>query len=204
VAEAEEEATGLVPRAYSTVLAEPSASSSFAGVSVHRIPPSQRCGPRPARCAAAIYEFLEQRGHVAEGDAIVVHGWPVQFLPAESPLLTEAVQQAVPVDFEGVPTRVMTAEHLMAIALQTGRAKDIARLLAFLESGTVDEAALTAILNRHGLVDAWSRFKQNYLSKPRARSPPKSWSRNASAARRWRNCPTPRKCVSWKSSARPP
>ncbi len=113
-----------------------------------------------------IYEFLQQRGHVPEGDAIVIHSWPVQFLPAESPLLTEAVQQAVAVDFEGVPTRVMTAGHLMAIALQTGRAKDFTRLLAFVESGVVDEVALAAILKRHGLVDAWGRFKQNYRPNP--------------------------------------
>lgn len=81
-----------------------------------------------------IYDFLGQRAHLPEGDAIVIHGWPVQFLPAESPLLTEAVRQATAVDFEGVPTRVMTAEHLMAIALQTGRAKDFSRILAFVES----------------------------------------------------------------------
>jgi len=113
-----------------------------------------------------IYEFLRQRGHMPEGDAIMIHGWPVQFLPAESPLLIEAVQQAVEVDFEGVPTRVMTAEHLMAIALQTGRAKDFARLLAFHESGAADETQLATILNRHGLVDAWSRFKQNQQPPP--------------------------------------
>lgn len=111
-----------------------------------------------------IYEFLERRGHVPEGDAIVVHGWPVQFLPAESPLLTEAVQQAADVDFEGVPTRVITAEHLMAIALQTGRAKDFSRLLMFIESGAVHDEKLRAIINRHGLIDAWSKFEQNYLS----------------------------------------
>jgi hypothetical protein len=49
-----------------------------------------------------IYDFLCARGHEAEGDAINICGWPVQFLPAESPLLREAVEQAVNVDFEGV------------------------------------------------------------------------------------------------------
>ena len=37
-----------------------------------------------------IYDFLNARGHIAEGDAIVIHGWPVQFLPAETPLLRAA------------------------------------------------------------------------------------------------------------------
>lgn len=113
-----------------------------------------------------IYEFLAQRGHQPEGDAIMIHGWPVQFLPAESPLLAEAVQHAITVDFEGEPTRVMQAEHLMAIALQTGRGKDFSRLLAFIESGVTDFGKLSEIIQRHGLVDAWSKFESNYLSNP--------------------------------------
>ena len=112
-----------------------------------------------------IYEFLLNRGHEAEGDAIVIHGWPVQFLPAESPLLSEAVQQATDVDFEGVPTRVMTAEHLMAIALQTGRGKDYTRLLTFVESGAADSLKFQGILARHGLLAAWKKFELNFLPK---------------------------------------
>lgn len=110
-----------------------------------------------------IYEFLRSRGHEPEGDAVNVCGWPVQFLPAEAPLLKEAVEQAVAIDFEGVPTRVMTAEHLAAIALQTGRAKDYTRLLAFVESGRLDSTQLTDILTRHHLLEAWTRFETTYL-----------------------------------------
>jgi hypothetical protein len=69
----------------------------------------------------------------------------------------------VAIDFEGVPTRVMTAEHLAAIALQTGRAKDYTRLLAFVESGRLDTTQLTDILTRHHLLEAWTRFETTYL-----------------------------------------
>ena len=113
-----------------------------------------------------IYEFLKSRGHTAEGDAVVIHGWPVQFLPAETPLLREAVNEAREIDFEGVPARVMTAEHLMSVALQTGRLKDFARLLAFVESKVADATRLDDILKRHVLVDAWQRFEQRYLKNP--------------------------------------
>ena len=113
-----------------------------------------------------IYDFLKARGPAAEGDAIVVHGWPVQFLPAESALLREAVEQAREIDFEGVPARVMTAEHLMAIALQTGRAKDHARLVAFVESGVADAEALRQIFARHGLTATWEDFARKYLKTP--------------------------------------
>ncbi len=110
-----------------------------------------------------LYDFLQARGHAAEGDAILVHGWPVQFLPAEAGLLREAVEQASEIDFEGVPARVMTAEHLMAIALQTGRGKDFARLLTFVEARAADDSRLHDILARHGLESAWKQFQQNYL-----------------------------------------
>ena len=111
-----------------------------------------------------VYDFLKARGHMPDGDAVMVHGWPVQFLPAESVLLREAVEQARDVDFEGVPARVMTAEHLMAIALQTGRGKDFARLLTFVESQAADAVKLRDLLERHGLGAAWKRFEQNYLN----------------------------------------
>ena len=60
--------------------------------------------------------------------------------------------------------RVFTAEHLAAIALQTGRAKDKARLLQFIESAALDAARFQALLTRHGLMDAWQRFERQFLS----------------------------------------
>ncbi len=111
-----------------------------------------------------IYDFLQARGHAPDGDAVMVHGWPVQFLPAESLLLREAVESAREVDFEGVSAWVMQAEHLMAIALQTSRGKDFARLVTFMESGVGDEVKLRDILKRHDLIAKWQRFEQNYLS----------------------------------------
>ncbi|MGC3991946.1 MAG: hypothetical protein QM796_20100 [Chthoniobacteraceae bacterium] len=111
-----------------------------------------------------IYDFLKTRGHVADGEAIMVHGWPVQFLPAESALLHEAVEEARTIDFEGVPARVMLAEHLMAIALQTARSKDFARLIAFVEGKVADRTKLNEILSRHHLLEAWNRFERNYFT----------------------------------------
>ncbi len=41
-----------------------------------------------------IYEACTKLGYQAEGEAIRIEGWPVQFLAATSPLLEEAVNQA--------------------------------------------------------------------------------------------------------------
>ena len=57
----------------------------------------------------------------------------------------------------------MTAEHLMAIALQTGRAKDHARLVMFVEAGIADMDRLRDILARHSLLDAWAKFEKRFL-----------------------------------------
>lgn len=90
----------------------------------------------------------------------------MQFLPAESALLREAVEQAREIGFEGTPARVMSAEHLTAIALQTGRGKDFARLLTYVETDCADTAKLHDILARHGLVPAWQHFEQTFLHNP--------------------------------------
>ena len=110
-----------------------------------------------------IYEACAKLGYHAEGDAIQIEGWPVQFLPASQPLLEEAVREAVTRESAGLTTRVMTAEHLMAIALQTGRAKDHARLVMFVEAGIADMVRLRDILARHSLLDAWAKFEDRFL-----------------------------------------
>jgi len=118
---------------------------------------------QPILTLRPVYDFLRARGYQPQGESVVIGNWPVQFLPAETPLLREAVEQAPTHDYEGVPARVMSAEHLMAIALQTGRAKDYARLVAFVEAAVADAARLDDILGRHGLREAWQRFKSRYL-----------------------------------------
>ena len=111
-----------------------------------------------------IFDYLETRGGTMEGEYIVIAGWPVQFLPPNSPLVEEALAQGVEKDVAGTPARVFTAEHLAAIALQTGRAKDKARLLQFIEAGALDALRFQELVSRHGLVAAWQRFQQQFLS----------------------------------------
>jgi len=87
----------------------------------------------------------------------------VQFLPPYDLLTEEALAQAVETEVERVRTSVMTAEHLVAIALKTGRGKDFARILQFIESGVPGADQLDAILTRHGLLEKWDRFGYKFL-----------------------------------------
>ena len=110
-----------------------------------------------------IFTYLRDRGCTMEGEHIVIAGWPVQFLPANSNLLQEALVAAVEKSVEGTSARVFTAEHIAAIALQTGRAKDKARVLQFIEANAVDLGRVREILTRHGLNGNWQQFEQQFL-----------------------------------------
>jgi len=110
-----------------------------------------------------IFTYLRDRGCTMEGGHIVIAGWPVQFLPANSNLLQEALVAAVEKSVEGTSARVFTAEHIVAIALQTGGAKDKARVLQFIEENAVDLGRVREILTRHGLNGNWQQFEQQFL-----------------------------------------
>jgi hypothetical protein len=63
-----------------------------------------------------LYEDLRRRGYAEEGECVTIEGVPVQFLPAYNALIEEAVSQACDTPYEQTPTRVLRAEHLIAIA----------------------------------------------------------------------------------------
>ena len=113
-----------------------------------------------------IYDYLASRGCKAKKEYIVIEGWPVQFLPPSDALEEEALQQAAETEVEHVRTWVITAEHLVAMALKTARAKDFARILQFVEAGVLNAKKLDAILRRHGLLEKWEQFGVKFLRGP--------------------------------------
>jgi hypothetical protein len=112
---------------------------------------------------APIYEYLKARGGKVVDEYIEIGGWPVQFLPPSNDLETEAVAEAVAATVEGVRTWVMSAEHLIAIALRVGRSKDHSRILQFIEQAAVNRQKLQSILERNGLTSKWNSFERKYL-----------------------------------------
>ena len=113
---------------------------------------------------APIYDYLKRHGGRPESEHIVIGGWPVQFLPVSNALEQEALTQAIQAEVDTVATWVIGAEHLVAIALQTGRSKDHARILQFLEQSVIDDEKLKRILEAHGLMAKWGKFKARFLN----------------------------------------
>ena len=106
-----------------------------------------------------IYDFLKQRGATEEREHLWLAGTLVQLIPAYDALTEEAVREAIEKTVGQTKTRVMRVEHLIAIALKTGRAKDYTRIALLLEEAEVDDARLRNILDRHQLQDRWEKYR---------------------------------------------
>lgn len=101
-----------------------------------------------------VYATLRERGYTpdqVQHECVQIEGIPVQFLPVHNELLQEAMGRAQVFDYDGVPTQVLTAEDLVAIALQTGRTKDFLRVTAFVQASILRKTLLNEILTRHHL-----------------------------------------------------
>lgn len=109
-----------------------------------------------------IYDYMAKRGFRVKGEFIEIGGIPVQFLPVFNPLTDEAVKKAQTIRYSRISTRIMRAEHLVAIMLDTGRPKDFLRISLFLEFGVVKMRSLYAVLRRHGLMKKWNENKNRF------------------------------------------
>ena len=107
---------------------------------------------------APLYEALRARGYAEEAECVNIEGVPVQFLPAYNALLEEALREACETPYEATVTRVLRAEHLVAICLQTGRDKDRERVRIFREQAQLDLVYLLEVLKRHNLEGKWHQW----------------------------------------------
>jgi hypothetical protein len=112
-----------------------------------------------------ILSYLKDKGYSDfRKEGILIEGWAVQFIPVANSLDAEALANATDVDLEvnpgegSVSTRVLQPEHIVAIALRVGRARDRSRIIQFLEEKAVDIAALCDVIGRHGFGNEWASF----------------------------------------------
>ena len=100
---------------------------------------------------APVYRWAESHGFKTDAEHILVHGVPVQILPAYNALVVDAIHTARVHDYQGVPVRVVDPERLIALALQAGGARRRERAWLLLQTGIVDRPRLRALLDVHGI-----------------------------------------------------
>ncbi|RLF40522.1 MAG: hypothetical protein DRN12_05250 [Thermoplasmata archaeon] len=108
-----------------------------------------------------IYEYLKSKGYEWKGHWIVIDGVPVDIFPAD-PLEREAVEGAEETEYEGVRTKVITPEYLIALFLRTGRKKDRIKIDLLLEQSRIDSKKLEKILSKYQLSEKFRIFKEKH------------------------------------------
>ena len=112
---------------------------------------------------APIYDYLKEKGFKAKKEHVLIEGVPVQFIPVYNELVKEAVQNSAEVKYGRIKTRILGLEYLVAVMLQTYRAKDRERLVKVFDEAKTESKLLKQILKRHGLYDKYVRFKEMYF-----------------------------------------
>ena len=107
-----------------------------------------------------IYSFLQSKGAVHKKEYLIIDNVPVQFLVPYNTLVEESVQAAKTVTFDNLACRIPPLEHLMAIMVQTGRAKDKARLEELGKFPELfDRDVFQQLIIRFGLEEKWTKIK---------------------------------------------
>ena len=114
---------------------------------------------------SSIYNYLKIKGCSIDKEHIIIEGIPVQFIPVYNELIKEAVENAVDHRYKKTDTRILKAEYLIAIMLQTFRAKDKEKIIKFVDEAKIDEKSLKDILKRYGLIEKFERFMKLYYEK---------------------------------------
>ena len=107
---------------------------------------------------APIYKRLEQLDCKVHDLYINVRGVDVQFLvPANQPIVEEALENAAPISIDKVKTHVFEYEYALAVKAEAGRPKDWAHIATALESAAPNKEKLDAILIKYELLEKWRR-----------------------------------------------
>ncbi len=106
-----------------------------------------------------IYEYLARQGCQWQGHWLVIGGIPVDIFPAD-PLEEEAIREAAPVEYEGIPTRVITPEYLIPLFLRAGRDKDVRKARMLLEQADVGREKMEGVLVRYGLYERFQQLRE--------------------------------------------
>jgi len=105
-----------------------------------------------------LYDWLGGKGYKALKEHIVIENIPVQFIPAYSDLVVKAVLESQEKTYEGLTVRVVRPEYLMAIMLDTNRAKDRERMIRMLDQAELSKEQLEAVLHEHDLMASYQEF----------------------------------------------
>ncbi len=123
--------------------------------------PQKEVGEEQLLLFSPIYEYLRNKGYDKwVGQWLIIEDVPVEFIPTEG-LAKEALENATEIEFEGVPTKVITPEYLIPLFLNASRQKDKIKIQILLEQTEIDMKKLEEILDNYNLLEKFKVFEKN-------------------------------------------
>ncbi len=117
-------------------------------------------GPDGLIDPAPVYRYLRLRGYKMQGWRALMEDVLVDFIPAGTELVEEAIENALEDKYNDVPCRVISPEYLIAMSVECGRRMDWARIEKFFNQQIpIQVKRLKEVLVRHGL---WKKFKAEF------------------------------------------
>lgn len=118
----------------------------------------------PILSLTTVYDYAKSNGFSFDHEFINIHGWLVQFVEAShNALWSEAIEEAVMMNVSELEFPVIGCEHLVAMWLFAGRAKDYQKIALFWEAEILDETKLFDILKRYDLMTKWNKEKARFV-----------------------------------------
>jgi len=111
---------------------------------------------------SSIYDWLRKKGYKPYKEHNIIEVIPVQFIPVYNELVEEAVENSADKRYGKTKTRILKAEYLIAIMLQTFRSKDREKIIKILDETKIDIDYLTKILQKYNLKEKFDRFMGLY------------------------------------------
>lgn len=110
-----------------------------------------------------IYDFAKKHGFGFDHEFVKIDEWLVQFVESShSALWREAIETSQILNADGLDIPVIDPEHLVAMWLFAGRAKDYQKIALFLEADIVDKQRLDSVLEKHQLMLKWQKERRRF------------------------------------------
>ena len=113
----------------------------------------------------SIYDWLRKRGYRESKEQVEIEGILVQFIPVYNKLIKEGLENAIEKRYKRTKTKILKAEYLIAIMLETYRPKDRERIVRIIDEADIDIRYTKQILKRHGLIKKFEHFMKLYYEK---------------------------------------
>ena len=106
--------------------------------------------------------YYRRKGYKPYKEHIIIEKVPVQFISVYNELVKEAVKNSIERRYEKTKTKILRAEYLIAIMVQTFKPKDRERIIKLLDEAKINTVYPTKILQKHELKEKFDQFMRLY------------------------------------------